>query len=487
MNLVLIGMPGCGKSTVGELAAKQLNMEFVDTDVLIEKREGRTISEIFATDGEEYFRKLESDVVSELATQLSFPRRRESLPNTNAGIIISVGGGAPMFAENVEPMKTIGEIVLIDRPIGLIDEGVTYNDDRPLLTDNEKLHELFELRMPFYKQIADKVIVNDQEINDAVDILTTYIQLDNENEKDAGSRVAVIGNPIGHSLSPKLHEAVYRMLGIDASYSAIRVGASAINEVISALRAGNLIGINVTIPHKQAIIPYLDEIKGDAETSGAVNTVVNRNGKLIGYNTDMEGLKLALASKGVTYKGKNVVVLGSGGAASGIAKKAFDEDASSVTLVSRNAESKLDSGTTPRMTVAYVNRDFASHRHPVRSEAESQDPVLALDLTLASADILINATPLGMSGSSKEFADFAFLNKLKQGAFVCDLVYNPSETALLREAKYRGFDVMNGLPMLIYQGILSDELFFDEETSTKINIEREKLFATVFESLSNAL
>jgi shikimate dehydrogenase len=121
----------------------------------------------------------------------------------------------------------------------------------------------------------------------------------------------------------------------------------------------------------------------------------------------------------------------------------------------------------------------------VRSEAESQDP--ALDLVLVSADILINATPLGMSGSGKEFADFEFLSKLKQGAFVCDLVYNPSETAFLIEAKSRGFDVMNGLPMLIYQGILSDELFFDEETSTKINTQREKLFSTVYESLSNAL
>jgi shikimate dehydrogenase len=234
---------------------------------------------------------------------------------------------------------------------------------------------------------------------------------------------------------------------------------------VNWLREGSLLGMNVTKPHKRAIAPLLDELRGDATLSGAVNTVKKENGRLIGYNTDMEGLAAALASRGRSYRDSIVTIFGAGGAAAGIAAKAAADGASSVNVVCRRPAAEVSSLFPDGVAII---------AHDISSGAESAEAANAIE----SADILINATPLGMSGMTEDFTGFGFLDRLRQGVLVCDLIYEPAETGFLREARKRGHETMNGLPMLIYQGILTDEIVLD------LRPDREYLYAEIMSEYS---
>ncbi|MDR1797768.1 MAG: shikimate dehydrogenase [Clostridiales Family XIII bacterium] len=241
----------------------------------------------------------------------------------------------------------------------------------------------------------------------------------------------LIGDPVAHSLSPLLHGTAFALLGADAVYEKIRVAPESLEDFVAE---GAFDGYNITIPHKERVIPLLDELAGDALAAGAVNTAVRDGGKTVGYNTDMEGLLLALRGQGRGYAGSVVCVLGTGGAARGCAKKAALEGARDVRIVGRSREKA--EGILP-----------GAYAGPLSEEA------------VRGADIFVNATPLGMAGYAEDFADTAFLGGLPAHALVYDCVYTPRETTLVRAARARGLSAESGLSMLVWQGLLSEALW----------------------------
>ncbi len=255
----------------------------------------------------------------------------------------------------------------------------------------------------------------------------------------------VIGDPIEHTMSPAMHNAAYRKLGIDYAYLPFRVHKDELGKAIMGMRALNIRGINVTIPHKVAVMQFLDEIDALAEKIGAVNTIVNEEGKLKGYNTDGTGFLRALLDKGVTPEGKKVVILGAGGAARAIAVTLADKGGSIVIL---NRREEFD------WAAELAARVFRLCQSPVEALLLN-DANLAK--ALADADILVNATSVGMvpeAGASLVPAPL-----LRRELVVFDAVYNPAETRLLADAAAAGATIIGGLDMLVWQGALAFELW----------------------------
>ena len=291
---------------------------------------------------------------------------------------------------------------------------------------------------------------------------------------------AVIGDPIEHSMSPLLHGAVFAAVGVEARFDVVRVRPDSLAAFISRVRqTGEPAGLNVTIPHKERILPLLDEVLGDAALSGAVNVVTvgkdpNPEGRrLTGHNTDMEGLLLAVRRCGFDYNGSRIAVSGTGGAALGAICKAATYGAKEVSVFGRNREK----------AEAALARAAALDREPGTETAFSFRGAPEAE-KLEGVDIFINATPLGMAGYPEDFADTSFLRGLPAGALVYDMVYTPSLTALVRAARERGLRAENGLGMLVLQGLLADALFFGvpkEEWLTDGN------FKTGYETLAREL
>ncbi|MDR0851427.1 MAG: hypothetical protein LBN36_02915 [Clostridiales Family XIII bacterium] len=475
-TILLIGMPGCGKTSYGKRAARELDFEFIDSDCLIEESEGMSIADIFRISGEPYFRDLETKTL-----ELILKETKRS--KDGRGLIVSLGGGIVEREENVRIMRDTGLVILIDRDPDQIIGDVKFGDKRPLLSEPAKLWELYDRRIALYRNAAHRILKNEGDYMNTLELLMTNICL----EGIAG-RFAVIGDPIAHSFSPALHKAIFQKIGIADTYRAVRVKAQNLAAATTALRAGDAAGINVTIPHKFRIAAYLDDVKGDAKISGAVNTVVHKDGMLIGYNTDMEGLKQALRRHGRSYTGSNVTVLGAGGAASGIVHKAAADGAKRISILCRTPEKGAEIAASARTVFRRAEND-ASCPEPeiavVECDLSVVDPGIAQGIgsvggenaseILRYTDLLINATPLGMHGVNAKFAGVDFVNLISRDAFVCDLIYNPSETALLAAAARRNMDRCNGLEMLIFQGILADELFLG------ITTDRNELFAYVID------
>lgn len=242
-------------------------------------------------------------------------------------------------------------------------------------------------------------------------------------------RLCVIGDPVAHSLSPAIHGALLRQRGIAGSYEAVTVAPEKLADFVASARAGAYDGFNVTMPHKQAILPLLDAVEGDAAVMGAVNTVVVRHGRAVGYNTDGAGF---LRSLPFSVSGKRVLLLGSGGAASALCRA----------LLGAGAE----------VTVCC--------RHPERAANWGADVRPWEALSAADGDLLVNATPLGMEGHPS-FESFAFLDVFR--GTVYDLVYQPRETALLAAARARGLPTIDGLALLHAQAERAFGLFIDGE------------------------
>lgn len=263
-------------------------------------------------------------------------------------------------------------------------------------------------------------------------------------------RLAVIGDPIGHSLSPIIHTTVLRELGDEYEYEKVRVEKGGLEEFINYAKERIFCGFNVTMPHKVDIIRYLDEIDEDAKRYNSVNTVRIKNGRLYGFNTDGRGYIRALKDKNFFCGGKRAVILGAGGAASTVALKLAAEGAESITVLNRTAEAAQRLAENIKMQTGKT----------VRTDALLTEKISEY---CGGCDILINGTPLGMQGVDADFTDFSFMDNLKKGALVSDLIYNPPMTSFLKNAAERGFETVNGLGMLIYQGLIADEIFLEKE------------------------
>ncbi|TKB58015.1 MAG: shikimate dehydrogenase [Nitrospira sp.] len=257
----------------------------------------------------------------------------------------------------------------------------------------------------------------------------------------------VIGNPVEHSLSPAIHNAAFQKLGLNFVYLAFRV--EAIGDAIKGLRAlGNFRGASVTIPHKVAAVQFLDSVESTARHIGAINTIVAAGGTLAGHNTDAIGAVRALHEGGVELKGRQVVMLGSGGAARAIAFALGGETGiERLTLLGIDDQER-----------AALARDLQSKTGMAVQESRLDEG--ALRKILPDTHVLIHCTPMGMSPKVDETAVSPAL--LHAGLTVMDIVYNPRDTQLLKDAKARGCRTIPGLEMFLHQAAAQFELWTNQ-------------------------
>jgi shikimate dehydrogenase len=255
----------------------------------------------------------------------------------------------------------------------------------------------------------------------------------------------LIGDPVEHSMSPVMHNAAFSRLGLDFIYLPFRVEKENLAKAIDGFRALNMTGLNVTIPHKVAVIPFLDELETLAEKIGAVNTIVNNNGYLKGYNTDASGFLKALLERGIEPGGKRVVILGAGGASRAISFTLAERKAELV-ILNRNLE--MDWAVE---LASSISRFSGKEVKALELNEEN------LSTVLEDADILVNATSVGMSPNAGQ--TLVAKRLLRPKLVVFDVVYNPVKTRLLAEAGEAGATTIDGIDMLVWQGALAFELW----------------------------
>lgn len=265
------------------------------------------------------------------------------------------------------------------------------------------------------------------------------------------TRVAcVIGDPIGHSLSPAMHNAALRHLGIDAVYVAFHVTPADLGRAVAGFRAMHLLGCNVTVPHKERIIRHLDSVSADAKATGAVNTLVPRRGGLHGENTDVIGFQRALAEAGVDVAGRRILLLGAGGAARAVLTALRQGKAESVTIANR----------TPRRATQLA-QSFKAPRFRCEVATLSE---IATGEGAARFDLVVNSTSLGLSG--EPFLALPFAAYSTSTVFY-ELIPR-RETGFLAGARAARHKAIDGLGMLLHQGAAALEIWTDKDAPIEI-------------------
>lgn len=266
-------------------------------------------------------------------------------------------------------------------------------------------------------------------------------------------RLAIIGDPVEHSFSPKVHGASLSAMGIDYEYEKVRVQKGGLEEYIKRAIETKTDGFNITMPHKTDIIPYLEDMDDEARLFSSVNTVCIRDGKLCGYNTDAIGYELSIKDCGSGFNGNRVVILGAGGVVRTLALKAAMSGAERIHILNRSIDKALGI------------REMVQSRFDIEVTCSgfSNDE---LSEACKNADLLINATPLGMSGCP-QYENLDFLESLPSHAFVSDLIYNPDTTEFLKKADELGHKTLNGTGMLIYQALAAEEHYLNQKIDMK--------------------
>jgi shikimate dehydrogenase len=253
----------------------------------------------------------------------------------------------------------------------------------------------------------------------------------------------IFGYPVEHTLSPAMHNAAFKALGLDYCYVPFQVHPEHLRDAINAIRALNLCGVNVTVPHKEKILPLLDEIHEEASFIGAVNTIVNRQGKLTGYNTDGKGFIKVLAESRISLADKNILIIGAGGASRAISYYLCQES-KTVQIYNRTRKrahklvkdlGRLCNNVSLRENISHIN-DF---------------------------HMIINATPVGLKNEDPSPFDTSLL---KKNQIICDLIYK--RTRLLKEASRKGCKVIDGSGMLLWQGMLAFELWTGKKPPAEV-------------------
>ncbi len=255
------------------------------------------------------------------------------------------------------------------------------------------------------------------------------------------SLAGILGHPVGHSLSPIFQNAAFKECGLDVRYELWDTPPEALAGRVVSLRDPKYLGANVTIPHKVAVFPLLDELGGQAARAGAVNTIVNRGGRLYGFNTDGPGFVAALKNEAsFDPAGKSILLVGAGGAARGIAFALAEARAADISIVNRSPERALKLAADVAVTGAEVS-------------AAAGEP------DLGRYDCIVNCTSLGMRGGPAPGELPCAIGAARPGALAVDIVYTPAQTPFLTAAAAAGLKTLGGLPMLIYQGALAFELW----------------------------
>ncbi len=269
-------------------------------------------------------------------------------------------------------------------------------------------------------------------------------------------RLGIIGHPIGHSISPEFQQAALHAIGFDGTYQPWDVAPGDVGEFINGLRAPGTLGINVTVPHKEGVIPFLDEVDDWASTAGAVNTIVNRNGRLTGHNTDGIGFLRALR-EGADFepRGRDVLVLGAGGSARGVVYALARAGVAQIFIANRTRE------RAERLAALSIDSGVAAE-------------VLALsDAKEATGEValIVNCTSMGMVHGPDEHGTPLSAADIPPTVVVNDLVYNPLETPLLREAAKAGATTLGGIQMLVYQGAASFEMWTGQDAPVSVMLD----------------
>lgn len=248
----------------------------------------------------------------------------------------------------------------------------------------------------------------------------------------------ILGTPVEHTLSPAMHSYMAEKNGIDMAYLAFDVQPEALGDAMRGVKAMGAMGFNITAPHKIQVMEHLDVVCPEALSMNSVNTVLNKNGVWHGYNTDGDGFCGSLLLEGCEIKDKHILMMGAGGSARSLCYKLAKNGAKSISITSRSAD-KI---------------------HIVGDMVEKYTSTLFYDSMDSGKDydIVINTTPVGMHPNEGK-NPCTFMDKIHEGMFCCDIIYNPKKTVFLQEAESRGARVMNGLGMLVLQGILAFEHF----------------------------
>ena len=262
---------------------------------------------------------------------------------------------------------------------------------------------------------------------------------------------AVVANPIKHSISPFIHNSAFEATNTNGVYLAWEVDATELAETVANIRRYQMYGINLSMPYKEQVIPYLDQLSEEACLIGAVNTVVNREGTLIGYNTDGKGFFKSLPSFKISRK--RLVLLGAGGAAKAILAQAILDGVSQISVFVRSSSMEK---TRPYLEKIQNATGF-------RVDLFALEDVQNLQDSITQADLLVNATSVGMDGSSQPIPTSIVL---PEKLMVADVIYQPFETPFLKWARNQGNQSINGLGMLLYQAAEAFELWTGKEMPT---------------------
>jgi shikimate dehydrogenase len=253
----------------------------------------------------------------------------------------------------------------------------------------------------------------------------------------------LIGDPIKHSLSPAMHNAAFKELGLDCVYLPFKVPKSMLADAMGGVRTLGISGLNVTHPHKEGVVNFLDELNPVAKMVGAVNTIKNLNGKLVGFNTDGEGAAQALINSTGKLQGKKVLVLGAGGAARAIAFSLI-QNGVELSIANRTVSkgkalaNSIEQQLGKRVKVLSMERDYLTRE-------------------IKNTDILINATRVGMSPAANQ--TLVTSDMMHPGLLAFDIVYEPLQTKFIQEARKVGARTLTGIEMLIHQGAISFQIW----------------------------
>jgi len=411
-NIVLIGFMGAGKTTTGRILANRLQLPLLETDDEIIKRSGlKSVNEIFEKKGESFFREIEKEVISNYAKK--------------SNCIISCGGGAIINTENIRLLKENGQVILLTSSFETTAERIKNDSSRPLFRDSEKAKKLYLERLPLYKKFADEVITTD-DLNPE-EVVESIVS------KPIKTCLVIKGND-SSSMSPAMHNAAYKAMGICSEYvfRPMRIRPEELADAMyKDLRSPSIHAFAVTIPHKETILKYLDEIDETAQQIGAVNTVLNIHGKLKGYNTDWQGAINTLL-KFTSLKNKKVALLGSGGTARAITY-GLSKQVCEISIYSRNQNS-----------ASAIAKQFECKTY-LWDERENA----------YKTDIIINTTPIGREDNATPLSGEGIHAK----HIIFDMNYKKGSTQLLNLAKSKNAIIINGLEMLLQQGMLQFELY----------------------------
>ena len=254
--------------------------------------------------------------------------------------------------------------------------------------------------------------------------------------------VGIFGDPVDHSLSPRMHNAAFRALGLDYAYVPFRPAKRTIGAAVEAIRALGLVGVNVTVPFKGDVIPHLDRVSDTARAAASVNTIVNRDGGLFGDNTDVPGFRAALATSGLRLRGARVLLIGAGGAARGVLHALLEGGAADVVVANRTRRRAND-----------LVRLFA--KLGVQPRAATLGALADAEL-LGTRDLVVNSTSVGLNGG--EYLDYAARSTLETCVHF-DLAYREGLTPFLKLARAARRPLIDGRHMLLHQGAIAFRLF----------------------------